>query len=61
MVQSSGIQKLVSKRQTNSEKSKKLKFDELLSKKNTFLQLVKLHTVDLSNITFDHLCVDSPN
>ena len=40
MVQSSGIQKLVSKRQTNSEKSKKLKSDEFLSKKtHSFSQL----------------------
>ena len=37
---------------------KELKFDRRLSKK---IHSAKTYTVDLSNITFNYLCVDSPN
>ena len=64
MVQSLGMQKLfqnsqkVEQLQTSSVKSKKLKFDGLLSKKK---YIPSAKTVDLSNITFNYLCEDSPN
>ena len=46
--------------QTSSGKFKKLKFDALLSKK--YIPSAKtLYTVDLSDITCNYLCVDSPN
>ena len=45
--------------QTSSEKSKKLKFDgQLLSRK--YIPSAKTYTEDLSNITFNYLCEDSP-
>ena len=45
--------------QTSSEKSKKLKFDgQILSKK--YIPAAKTYTEDLSNITFNYLCEDSP-
>ena len=46
--------------QTSSGKSKKLKFDGLLSKR--YIPSAKtLHTEDLSNINFNYLCENSPN
>ena len=46
--------------QTSSGKSKKLKFDGLLSKK--YIPSAKrLYREDLSNITFNYLCENSPN
>ena len=45
--------------QTSSGKSKKLKFDGLLSKK--YIPSPKLYSEDLSNITFNYLCENPPN
>ena len=68
MVQSLGMQKLVSKITgiwTISDKQWKVQKVEIwwaFVQKNTFLQLKHyIATVDLSNITFNYLCVDSPN
>ena len=46
--------------QTSSGKCKKLKFDELLSKKY-ILSAKTLYAEDLSSITFNYLCENSPN
>ena len=47
--------------QKSSGKSKKLIFDRLLLSKK-YIPLPKaLYTEDLSNITFNYLCLDSPN
>ena len=66
MVQGLGTQKLFQKLQefeqlqASSGKSKKLKFDGFFSKK--YIPSAKtLFLVDLSNIIFNYLCVDSPN
>ena len=64
MVQSLGMfQKLqeFEQLQTSSGKSKKLKLDGVFSKKKSIPSAKTLHTVDLSNITFNYLRVDSPN
>ena len=46
--------------QTSSGKSKKLRFDGLLSKK--LIRSAKtLYTEDLSDIFFNYLCENSPN
>ena len=45
--------------QTSSGKSKKLKFYGLLLSKKYFPS-AKTYTEDLSNITFNYLCEDSP-
>ena len=48
------------KLQTISGKSKKLRFNGFLSKK--YIPLAKtLYTEDLSNITLNYLCENSPN
>ena len=46
--------------QTSSGKSKKLRFDGLLSKK-LIPSAKTLYTEDLSNIFFNYLCENSPN
>ena len=59
MVQSLGMQKLVSKITgiwTISEKQWKVQRVEIW-----WSHSAKTYTVDLSNITFNYLCVDSPN
>ena len=47
--------------QTTSGKSKKLKFDGLLLSKKYIPSAKTLYTEDLSNITFNYLCENSPN
>ena len=47
--------------QTSNRKSKELKFDELLLSKKYILSAKKLYTEDLSIITFNYLCKNSPN
>ena len=66
MVQSLGIQKLVSKITgiwTTSDKQWKVQKVEIwwafVQKK--YIPSAKTYTVDLSNITFNYLCVDLPN
>ena len=66
MVQSLGIQKLVSKITgiwTTSDKQWKVQRVEIwwafVQKK--YIPSAKTYTVDLSNITFNYLCVDLPN
>ena len=47
--------------QTSNRKSKELKFDELLLSKKYIPSAKKLYTEDLSIITFNYLCENSPN
>ena len=47
--------------QTSSGKSKKLKFDGLLLSKKYIPSAKTLYTEDLSNITFNYLCENSPS
>ena len=47
--------------QTNSGKSKKLKFDGLLLSKKYIHSAKTFYTEDLPNITFEFLCENSPN
>ena len=47
--------------QTSSGKSKKLKLDGLLLFKKHIPSAKTLYTEDLSNITFNYLCENSPN
>ena len=47
--------------QTSTGKSKKLKFDGLLLSKKYISSAKTLYTEDLSNITFNYLCENSPN
>ena len=45
----------------SSGKSEKLKFDGLLLSKRYIPSAKALYTEDLSNITFNYLCENSPN
>ena len=47
--------------QTSSEMSKKLKFNGLLLSKNYIPPAKRIYAEDLSNITFNYLCENSPN
>ena len=47
--------------QTSSQKSIKLKFDGILLSKKCIASAKTLYTEDLSNITFNYLCENSPN
>ena len=47
--------------QTGNGKSKKLKFDGILSSKKYIPSAKTLYTDDLSNITFNYLRENSPN
>ena len=67
MVQILGIQKLISKITviwTTSDKQWKVQKVEIwwaFVKKKNIPSAKTLYTVDLSNITFNYLCADSPN